>query len=173
MFECVQNEGPQWSFISNKGPLWVFKNPHGYQPLSISIYLFYNFFISLISLKSTIYCFKHDPWGDHCLGCPGNHKAYLSNAARDGICDIFKHILSITKMIHSGTQMEKEVGNIVPSLPALKPFDLSIRLNHLLILTQGAWQIPFGRIGFDIRRGVHTLQQTCPNRSFPRGCFFQ
>eukprot|EP00956_Cyclotella_meneghiniana_P035863 scaffold118784_cov60-Cyclotella_meneghiniana.AAC.4 len=34
------------------------------------------------------------------------------------------------------------------SLPTLKPFDLSIRLNHLL--TQGAWQIPFGRIGFDV-----------------------
>eukprot|EP00956_Cyclotella_meneghiniana_P040752 scaffold204113_cov39-Cyclotella_meneghiniana.AAC.1 len=33
---------------------------------------------------------KVDPWGDHCLGCPANHKAYLSNAARDGICDIFK-----------------------------------------------------------------------------------
>eukprot|EP00956_Cyclotella_meneghiniana_P005015 scaffold6196_cov69-Cyclotella_meneghiniana.AAC.1 len=91
---------------------------------------------------------KVDPWGDHCLGCPANHKGYLSNAARDGICDIFKRILPVTKMIHSGTQMEKEVGNIVPSLPTLKPFDLSIRLNHLL--TQGAWQIPFGRIGFDV-----------------------
>ena len=34
------------------------------------------------------------------------------------------------------------------SLPNLEPFDLSIRLTHLL--TQGAWQIPFARIGFDV-----------------------
>eukprot|EP00956_Cyclotella_meneghiniana_P041001 scaffold211404_cov36-Cyclotella_meneghiniana.AAC.4 len=44
--------------------------------------------------------------------------------------------------------MEKEVPNIVPSLPRLKPFDLSIRLNHLL--TQGAWRTPYDRIGFDV-----------------------
>eukprot|EP00956_Cyclotella_meneghiniana_P038529 scaffold155622_cov77-Cyclotella_meneghiniana.AAC.1 len=67
---------------------------------------------------------KVDPWGDHCLGYPVNHKAYLSNAARDGICEIFKRILPITKMIHSGAQMEKEVGNI--------------------------WQRPLGQIGFGV-----------------------
>ena len=89
-----------------------------------------------------------DPWGDHCLGCKKNHKTVLSNGCRDGIHDILKRILPVTKMIHSGTQMEKEVANIVPSLPTLKPFDLSVRLNHLL--TQGAWQIPFARIGFDV-----------------------
>ena len=91
---------------------------------------------------------KVDPWGDHCLGCKKNHKTVLSNGCRDGIHDILKRILPVTKMIHSGTQMEKEVANIVPSLPTLKPFDLSIRLNHLL--TQGAWQVPFSRIGFDV-----------------------
>ena len=91
---------------------------------------------------------KVDPWGDHCLGCKVNHKTALSNACRDGIHDILKRILPVTKMIHTGAQMEKEVSNIVRSLPNLKPFDLSIRLNHLL--TQGAWQIPFARIGFDV-----------------------
>eukprot|EP00956_Cyclotella_meneghiniana_P012688 scaffold18030_cov64-Cyclotella_meneghiniana.AAC.2 len=91
---------------------------------------------------------KVDPWGDHCLGCTKNHKTVLSNGCRDGIYEIFKRILPVTKMIHSGTQMEKEVSNIVRTLPTLKPFDLSIRLNHLL--TQGAWQVPFSRIGFDV-----------------------
>ena len=61
---------------------------------------------------------------------------------------MFKRLLPVTKMIYSGSQLEKEVGNIVPTVPSLKPFDLSIRLNHLL--TQGAWQIPFARIGFDV-----------------------
>ena len=84
---------------------------------------------------------KVDPWGDHCLRCKKNHKTVLSNGCRDGIHDILKQILPVTKMIHSGTQMEKGVTNIFPSLPTLKPFDLSVRLNHLFI--QGAWQIPF------------------------------
>ena len=83
---------------------------------------------------------KVDPLGDHCLGYPVNHKAYLSNAARDKICEIFKR--------RAGAQVEKKIGNIVQSLPTLKPFDLSVRLNHLL--TQGSWQIPFGRIGFGV-----------------------
>ena len=90
-----------------------------------------------------------DPWGDqHCLGCPKNHKTALSNSCRDGIHDMFKRLLSVTRMIYSGFQLEKEVGNIVPTVPTLKLFDLLIRLNHLL--TQGTWQIPFARIGFDV-----------------------
>eukprot|EP00956_Cyclotella_meneghiniana_P037172 scaffold135285_cov38-Cyclotella_meneghiniana.AAC.1 len=87
--------------------------------------------------------------GRSCLGCTKNHKTVLSNGCRDGIYDIFKRILPVTKMIHSGTQVdEKEVSNIVWTLPTLKPFDPSIRLNHLL--TQRAWQVPFSRIGFDV-----------------------
>ena len=89
-----------------------------------------------------------DAWGDHCLGCTANHKTILSNGCRDGIFDMFKRILPLTKLIHSGTQMEKEVPNIIKSLPLLKPFDLSIRLNHLL--TKGAWRTPYSRIGFDV-----------------------
>eukprot|EP00956_Cyclotella_meneghiniana_P014657 scaffold22074_cov39-Cyclotella_meneghiniana.AAC.2 len=104
-----------------------------------------------------------DPWGDHCLGCTANHKTVLSNGCRDGIFDIFKRILPLTKLIHSATQMEKEVPNIVPSLPRLKPFDLSIRLNHLL--TQGAWRTPYDRIGFD----VVAIHSTKPAPSDPSG----
>jgi hypothetical protein len=53
--------------------------------------------------------------------CRKNVDPYrASNIARDGILDILKHILFIPKLISSGTQMEKEVWNIiVKSLPAL------------------------------------------------------
>lgn len=51
-------------------------------------------------------------------------------------------------MISSGTQVEKEQHCIVPSLPRLQPFDLSIRLDHSL--DTGAWRVPFSRIGFDV-----------------------
>jgi len=83
-----------------------------------------------------------------------------SNIVRDGILDILKHILFIPKLINSGTQMEKEVWNIiVKSLPALKPFDLSIRLDHLL--SDKAWCTPFSRIGFD----VHLIHPPRPSSS--------
>ena len=59
--------------------------------------------------------------------------------------------------------MEKETPNIVKSLPRLKPFDLSIRLNHLL--TQGAWRTPYSRIGFD----VVAIHSTKPAPSDPSG----
>jgi hypothetical protein len=90
----------------------------------------------------------------HCLGC--------NNKIRDGILDILKQILPITKLINSEAQMEKEVWNIAKSLPALKPFDLSIHLDHLL--SDKAWCIPFSRIGFDI----HLNHSTRPSSSNQR-----
>jgi hypothetical protein len=89
-----------------------------------------------------------DAWGDHSLGCWRNNKTATSNAHRDGLFDIFKKLLPVAKLIQSTGQVEKEIHNIVRSLPTLKPFDVSIRLDHLL--SDGAWRTPFARIGFDI-----------------------
>eukprot|EP00956_Cyclotella_meneghiniana_P038062 scaffold148342_cov36-Cyclotella_meneghiniana.AAC.3 len=58
-----------------------------------------------------------DPWGDHCLRCTANHKSTLSNGVRDGIVDIFKRILPITKLIHSGTQVEKKLPTLSDPSP--------------------------------------------------------
>jgi hypothetical protein len=65
-------------------------------------------------------------YGDHCLGCKVNHKTKASNGVRDEITKVFQRILPIEKMIDSPTQVEMEFHNIVPSLPQLKPFDISI-----------------------------------------------
>jgi hypothetical protein len=67
-----------------------------------------------------------DQYGDHCLGCKVNHKAKASKGIRDEITKVFQRILHIVSMIESPTQVEREVHNVVPSLPSLKPFDLSI-----------------------------------------------
>jgi hypothetical protein len=91
---------------------------------------------------------KLDAFGDHCLGCKVNHKGKASNGIRDEIAKIFQRILPTAKMIDSPTQIEKELHNIVPSLPQLKPFDLSIRLDHQL--DTRCWQTPYTRIGFDV-----------------------
>jgi hypothetical protein len=89
-----------------------------------------------------------DLYGDHCLGCKANHKSKTSNGIRDEIIKVFQRILPFVGMIDTGTQVESEVHNIVPSLPRLQPFDLSIRLDHSL--DSGHWKTPYHRIGFDV-----------------------
>jgi hypothetical protein len=89
-----------------------------------------------------------DLYGDHSLGCKANHKTKASNGIRDEIIKVFKRILPFVGMIDSGTQIECEAHNIVPSLPRLQPFDLSIRLDHSL--DTGHWKTPYKRIGFDV-----------------------
>jgi hypothetical protein len=78
-------------------------------------------------------CGSHlDAYGDHCLGCKVNHKTKASDGIRDKTTKISQRILPVVKMIDSPTQVETELHNIVPSLPRLKPFDLSIQLDHSL-----------------------------------------
>jgi hypothetical protein len=60
------------------------------------------------------------------------------------------HIRSVLPSVleESSTQIETEVHNITKSLPRLKPFDLSIRLDHSL--DPGSWRTHLSRIGFDV-----------------------
>jgi hypothetical protein len=89
-----------------------------------------------------------DCYGDHCLACPSNTKTTASNGIRDGIAKTLQRVLPIAKLVESTTQIETEVHNIVRSLPRLKPFDLSIRLDHSL--DPGSWRTHLSRIGFDV-----------------------
>jgi len=98
-----------------------------------------------------------DQYGDHCLGCKANHKSKTSNGIRDEIIKVFQRILPFVGMIDTGTQVESEVHNIVPSLPRLQPFDLSIRLDHSL--DSGHWKTPYHRIGFDVTV-IHSTKKT-------------
>jgi hypothetical protein len=94
-------------------------------------------------------CGSHlDAYRDHCLGCKVNHKTKASNGIRDKITKIFQRILPVVKMIDSPTQAETKLHKIVPSLPRLNPFDVSIRLDHSL--DTRCWQTPYTRIGFDV-----------------------
>jgi hypothetical protein len=89
-----------------------------------------------------------DCYGDHCLACPSNTKTKASNGIRDGIVKTLQRVLPIAKLIDSTTQVETEIYNVVKSLPRLKPFDLSIRLDHSL--DPGSWRTHLSRIGFDV-----------------------
>ena len=89
-----------------------------------------------------------DEFGDHCLGCTANSKKIASNNIRDGFIKVLQRILPVANMIKSPTQIEKEPYGIIPALPRLQPFDLSIRLDHSL--DSNSWRVPFSRIGFDV-----------------------
>jgi hypothetical protein len=65
-------------------------------------------------------------------------------------------------MIDSGTQIECEAHNIVPLLPRLQPFDLSIRLDHSL--DTGHWKTPYNRIGFDVTI-IHSIKPSSSTTS--------
>jgi hypothetical protein len=90
-----------------------------------------------------------NPYSDNCLGCKVNDKSKSSNGIWNEIIKVFQRILPFVGMIDVGTQIECEAHNIVPSLPRLQPFDLSIRLDHSL--DSGQWKTPYNRIGFNVR----------------------
>ena len=102
-----------------------------------------------------------DPYMDHSLGCRQCSKTAASNGIRDALIKILQRIAPIAKLIKYPSQLKKVIHNIVKSLPSLKPFDLSIRLDHLLI--NGSWKIPFARLGFDIT----LIHSTAPSSSTP------
>lgn len=103
-----------------------------------------------------------DAYGDHSLGCRLNSKTAASNGIRDGLIHLFQRLLPIVKLTSSSTQIESEAYNIVRPLPRLKPFDLSIRLDHLLV--NGAFKSPFARIGFDVTL-IHSTKPSISSNS--------
>jgi hypothetical protein len=120
--------------------------------------------LKILTLASNQSCkcgARLDEYGDHCLGCTANPKTRASNNIRDGLIKVFQRILPTAQLIESPTQVECEIHNIVPSLPRLKPFDLSIRLDNSL--ATGAWRAPYSRIGFD----VTLIHSTKPPLSSP------
>ena len=102
-----------------------------------------------------------DEFGDHCLGCTVNSKKIASDGIRDGLIKVFQRVLPVTKMIISATQVEEEPYGIIDPLPLIKPFALSIRLDHSTDV--GTWRTPFARIGFD----VTLIHSTRPSSSSP------
>lgn len=105
---------------------------------------------------------KLDIYGDHCLGCTSNSKKIASDGIRDGIIKVLQRVLPVTKMIKSGTQVEREPIGIISQLPRVQPFDLSIRLDHTV--DSGAWRVPYSRVGFDVTI-IHSNKQSSSSAS--------
>ena len=91
---------------------------------------------------------RMDRFGDHAFCCTAVKKTTMSNEIRDGIIRLFQRILPTVRMITTQTAVEKELPNLLRILPTIRPFDLSIKLDHLL--GDSIWRSPLNRIGFDV-----------------------
>ena len=89
-----------------------------------------------------------DAYGDHAFCCTSNTKTTMSNEIRDGLIRVLGRLLPTTGMISTASAVEKELRHVVKAMPTIRPFDLSIKLDHLL--TDRAWRSPLCRLGFDV-----------------------
>ena len=72
----------------------------------------------------------------------------MSNEIRDGIYRLLQRLLIMVRMISTTTQVEKELEGLIKLAPRLRPFDLSVKLDH--ILGDSIWQTPLRRLGSDV-----------------------
>jgi len=89
-----------------------------------------------------------DAWGDHAFCYKIITKTTMSNEIRDGIYRLLQRLLITVRMISTTTQVEKELEGLIKLAPRLRPFDLSVKLDH--ILGDSIWQTPLRRLGFDV-----------------------
>ena len=101
---------------------------------------------------------KMDQFGDHVLSCRNHCKTPLSNKIRDGLFEILKPICKTVKLISQENMVDKERPRVVTKLPRIRPFDLSILLDHML--DEHAWRCSLKMIGFDV-----TVIPSTPTRS--------
>ena len=73
-----------------------------------------------------------DLFGDNCLSCRRMPKTPLSNSIRDGLIPLLASILRLCGLINSDIAVDKETPRMVPGLPNLRPFDLSIAFDLLV-----------------------------------------
>ena len=91
---------------------------------------------------------RMDIFGDHAFCCSHVKKTTMSNEIRDGIIRLFKHILPTVRMISTPSAVKKGLPNLLRVLPTIRPFNLSIKLDHLL--GNSMWRSPLNRIGFHV-----------------------
>ena len=107
--------------------------------------------MSLWPEADTITCIcgeQMDSFGDHAFCCTKIVKKSMSDEIRDGLIRIFKRLLVTAKLIPSASSVEKELRNLIKLAPQLRPFDLSIKLDH--VLGQDRWRTTLDRIGIDV-----------------------
>ena len=89
-----------------------------------------------------------DEWGDHAFNCRSNTKTIMSNQIRDGVAKLFQRILQTVKMIDTKSAVDTELEGFLNRAPNLRPFDLSVQLDHLM--NDSPWKTTLSHLGFDV-----------------------
>ena len=89
-----------------------------------------------------------DAFGDHVMSCTKHPKTTMHNSIRNGLWRTLKKACITVKLISSETMVEREPPNVLPELPRLRPFDISIMFDHML--DEDAWRSDLKMLGLDI-----------------------
>ena len=73
-----------------------------------------------------------DNFGDHILSCRRHGRTKHSDKIRDGICNLLHEVCKTVKLISSNTMIDKEYSLITDLIPNLRPFSMSILIDHML-----------------------------------------
>ena len=73
-----------------------------------------------------------DAHGDHVMTCTEHSKTTMHNSMRNGLWKLLKKPCMLVKLTISEAMVEQEPPNIIPKLPRLRPFDVSVMFDHML-----------------------------------------
>jgi hypothetical protein len=82
------------------------------------------------------------------MSCTKHPKTTMHNSIRNGLWRTLKKICMTVKLISSETTVEREPPDVVPELPRLRPFDISVMFDH--VLDKDAWRSDLKMLGLDI-----------------------
>ena len=97
----------------------------------------------------TCFCGKvMDAFGDHCLSCRRHCKTTMHNHIRDGLWELLKYVFPLARLCSTETSVDREPLNIVRGLPQLRPFDISVFYDPMVV--NSPWRTSITRFGFDV-----------------------
>ena len=89
-----------------------------------------------------------DAFGDHVMTCAKHSKTTMHTSIRSGLWKLLKKTGVLVKLTRSETMVEQEPPEVVPELPRLRPFDVSVMFDHML--DGNVWRSDFKMLGIDI-----------------------
>ena len=89
-----------------------------------------------------------DAFGDHVMTCRKHSKTTMHNTIRNGLQKLLQKTCMLVKLTSSDAMVEREPSEVIPELPRLRPFDISVLFNHML--DEGAWRSDLKMLGIGI-----------------------